>query len=174
LTQGKYHYSYRARESALLILPVNGGTPGGEMLNGLYREAVHFKLFPDYKKLPAGDLAAWVNSIVRIHERMFRWFEVVRLGRSFESWLEYAAIGKLPLTGCSQAAKSLFQNLSRFGPPRGFCTWRWLLRHPEGRLLSTLPLLFQASGESLALARKHLGGDGSWEDLSRRFLRAWL
>ena len=80
---------------------------------------------------------------------------------------------KFPVTGPGEAIKNIVRNFLRFKTAKGFRAWQWLLTHPEGRLLSTLPLLFQTHGEPLVRAREFLGGNGDWEDLSQRFLQAW-
>ena len=183
LTQGKYHYSYRARELAFVGLPINNGIPGSQVLKSLYRDAIRFKLFPEDTKFHNGGLAAWVNSIVRMHEGVFRWFEEVRLGRPFPDWAEYASarVPKFlfPLTP-AQCAKNLIRNVRSYGWPKGISLGRWIIADPQERLISTLPLLlFTPNPENLEWCTRPLGARCSaergadWDVLVRRFLELW-
>ena len=173
LAQGEYHYLYRTRERAFLALSLPDGAPNSEDLKPLYQQAIRFKLFPDSTKVPLTDFEAWVHGVVERHEGILRWFERMRLGGNFENWREYAEMRKFPLMGPGEAIKNIVRNCLRFKTANGFRAWQWLLSHPEGRLLSTLPLLFHTHGEQLVLAREFLGGSGDWQDLSQRFLQAW-
>jgi len=183
LTQGKYHHSYRARESAFLGLPIQIEVPGSQVLKDLYRDAIRFKLFPEYRNFRNGDLAAWVNSIVRMHEGVFRWFEEVRLGRPFPDWAKYAStrVPKflLPLTP-AQFAKNLMRNFRSYGWSEATSLPRWIIADPQERLISTLPLLlFTPNPANLGWCTQALGARGSaeegadWDVLVRRFLELW-
>lgn len=183
LTQGKYHYSHRARESAFVALPIQNGVPSKEQLKGMYQEAVNFKFFPNYKSPPNGDLKAWVNSIVRIHEGVLRWFEENRLGRPFHHWAKYASprVLKFPLPfGVSQLGKNLIRSLLTCGWPGRASLSRWIIADPQERLISVLPLLlFTPNSENLEWCSRALGVKSSgesraqWDVLARRFLELW-
>lgn len=88
-----YHHLYAERLKRIKELDVSN-IPKGEKILEYYCGALEQKLRPDFEKFYRRDLVNWWFEISKLLEIFYRYFERIRLGKSFDDWLEYVKISR--------------------------------------------------------------------------------
>lgn len=184
LLSGHYHYSYSQRLKVigtvdLSRLPVKVTSE----LISMYRDALNFKMSPDFESYGRRPYVNWWFQIQSSYENFYRQFERHRLGWERGGWYAY---GRQLEAQSSKAAGNIIKNLLqlRWNAPRGANS---LLRPPQIHLMKILPLLlfsFRVGADpdhDLLKAAEQLlyiyPGSASplqrWETASDKFLSMW-
>jgi len=181
LLNGRYAPSYSARMDRLseIALPDELG-----FVRDAYREALRFKLQPDFDAGRDVSLPSFLAQTLDCHEAVWRSAEKASDGPATQYWLRRYSDDAYILWDDSVPPAWdtrlywLALNLWRVRP----ATRRLLFEHPEERLARLLPLLAFAPQDAVlpwpAMARL-LGvsprklGDAPWETLTDRFIDIW-
>lgn len=178
-SRGRYHWSYRARRSAMAAL---AGEAGG--LAEMYDRALEFRFRPDYARFEATDLGRWTGDILPELERAHLDFERWRLDRPGLTWdthidAGFRRVAGEGLRGPRALARSL-RNASRSDAFPAPCTRAAALGYRVGGLRSVLDMVFPTlayrfrGNASLELARRLLDApDPSRLSLVEAYLRHW-
>jgi hypothetical protein len=93
LLNSRYHHLYNKRLDCFLLSDISK-VPGGEKIKRMYKRAVNQKLSPDFEGYFKKDLVELWFEVIKEYNRFFHYFEQKRLGREFDTWLEYEKLPK--------------------------------------------------------------------------------
>lgn len=143
--EGAYHPSYKEK---LQRLPALKASLGKRFLD-LYRLAVSQKFQPDLEAFANENPTEWQSEVKAIWLKAFSMLEARRTTQQISSWKDYAvphlAKGQLET---SQKLRNLAITVRDFGARHAVQNLGWALRYPRERLISVLPLLLNADGET--------------------------
>lgn len=181
LLRGRYVCSYVERGQ--LIENVDIDFPQFDLVLSRYKEAIEFKVKPDFDRLPTGNLALYFQEIVDLYEKFYKYFEEIRLATQFQTWMDYSYLRlDREICGLVRKAKNLVRNAQKYGLSSLFFPGPFV--DPEARLMASLPLLlFQRNDVSPQLLDRvdQLLGDNSrslaeqerWQYLCKKLIRLW-
>jgi hypothetical protein len=180
----QYHYSYRQRLKMIDAvdfdrLPVKVTRD----LISAYRDALNFKIAPDFENYGQRPYVSWWFQIQSEYEIFYRQFEQYRLGWDRNSWYTY---GRPLETQSPKAPTNIIKNMLRLrlNAPHGAIG---LLCSPQIYLMKILPLLLfsfragadpdrdllRAAEQSLHLQPGNISPLRRWEKATDKFLRLW-
>lgn len=185
LLHGRYvpRYSQRMGRLTEPALP-----PVLDFVPEAYREALQFKLFPDFGALRSADLSDWLDDTIERHQVVWEWMESGEDMSDLQGiglWLERFDSDEPLLREADSTGRPVGERLSNLSlnlwrvRPR---TTRLLFHHPEERLVRVLPLLLFAGEDATlpwpAMARLlgealHGVDGGIRERLSDQLVRIW-
>ena len=182
----QYHYSYRERLARFERLDTRSIPPMPEGLldrvTPLYKEATRKKLRPSFQWEGEQEMVEQWFRVRAVFGDFFRWYESVRLGRDFDSWMAYSdhirerGMGEPLSIRFRTMVRSMLERIVSPGKPS-------TLPATRSYRLSVMPLLLFALGPDLsvkkdaisraaALLREEAEGAGlsDWIRLVRAYL----
>ncbi len=150
---GRYHWSCVERHQRLLKLPPDESFPGFSRIREHHAIGVDFKLHPYRSQASRTELQAQLREISAVALQVWLWLESRRLGRRFDSPIDYAAspANKWPKTSWW---RNCLSNVKMFGP---MVAMRMLnIRHPRERVLNALALMLWAGEDASAKMKSEI------------------
>jgi hypothetical protein len=172
---GQYHPGYTEKWRRLQQMQ----WPGHEQFLSYYEMALEAKFHPSYEQFSDADLVSYLRQVTALWMETLSHLETTRLGSRAGSWAEYASPSVCKgqsKPGIAGLARNIAVTLRDYGPSELLTNFRWSLRYPRERLISSLPGLLGAPGlvhETQLTNALGLQPGGSWREMAKSYLEQW-
>ena len=172
---GQYHPSYTEKWQRLQKMQ----WPGHKQFLSQYAIALEAKFHPSYERFTDADLVNYLRQVTALWMETLSHLEATRLGSCAGSWSAYASPGVCKgqsRPGIGGLVRNIVVTLRDYGPSELLTNFRWSLRYPRERLISSLPGLLGAPGlvhETKLRNALGLQPGGSWREMAKSYLEQW-